>query len=97
MTRSPGGAGGRQPDKPYIGLGDAERRRSILSRGGSGSSSSGGSGARPGGFRPVQARLMTTIWTTSSTSTSDRNDRHRLCKQTDPLTDRSLQNYGQVR
>lgn len=55
MTRSPGGPG-RQPGKPYKDR-DAERRRSILSRGGSDSSgsASGGSGLRPGGSSGASA------------------------------------------
>lgn len=71
MTRSPGGPG-RQPGKPYKDR-DAERRRSILSRGGSGSSSSGGSGVRPGGSAGASAFDDDDL-DDDFTSTSDRND-----------------------
>lgn len=71
MTRSPGGSG-RQPGKPYKDR-DAERRRSILSRGGSGSSSSGGSGARPGGSAGSSA-FDDDEFEDDFTSTSERND-----------------------
>jgi|GEM_PF-685093 RDD family. len=72
MTRSPGGPG-RQPGKPYKDR-DAERRRSILSRGGSGSSASGGSGVRPGGSSGASAFDDDDDLDDDFTSTSDRND-----------------------